>query len=276
VATAVVTVAATAKDATIIMPRTGAVRVRLEAPPGDVVPWNVWCSPGRPSVDASTLTVTRLPVGRRTFDVELRDDAYGKTHLLPVHVDADVRAGETTDLGVVKLDTGVAVSGVVVGPDGKPVVDASVSSGVAGARTAEDGRFTLSPLPRGRVTLEAKQDRLVAQAAVDTTVQGDVTVRLVRARIVLADAAALGRRRDFGVRARPRGATRDAWPLPLPQMDHDARFGGIDAGGVAALPLPPGDWTLEAVSEGDVVLASSDVTVPGDGDGPVRVTLPPK
>jgi hypothetical protein len=249
----------------------------LEAPPGVAMPSSGWCEPGFPEIESTTMTVSGLPAGHRAFDVELRDNPYGATHLLPVHVDAVVKPGETSDLGAVRLDTGVAVSGVVVGADGRPIADASVSSGVAGTRSGANGGFTLSPLPRGRVTLLAKLDRLIAQTPVDASAPpGDFIVRLVRARILLADASALPKDRWFYVRAKAQGATAAAYPMRLPQMDHDARFGSVDARRVAALPLPPGDWTLEVVEEGDVVLATTHVTVPTDGDGPVRVWIPVK
>jgi hypothetical protein len=106
----------------------------------------------------------------------------------------------------------------------------------------------------------------------------DLAVRLVAARLVRVEVGVErpSGRRSFGIVAAPRGAARDAYPLPLPQMDDNMTFGRVDVRGVTAIPLPPGDWTLSAIGEGGAVLATTDVTVPATGDDPVRVTLPVK
>jgi hypothetical protein len=196
------------------------------------------------------------------------------SRFVPLLFDVDVKPGETIDLGDVRADTGVNIAGTVLDADGKPAAGVSVGSGVAHTSSDESGRFTLTPVSRGRVVLLAHWDRFVAQLPLDTTAPPkDVKLRLVKSRLVRVETTPAARSPRFGVRAKPRGATRDALPLPLPQMDDNMTFGYVDCRGVAVLPLLPGDWTLEAVAIEDVVLATSGVSVPAGDDDPVRSAI---
>ncbi len=66
--------------------------------------------------------------------------------------------GETLDLGTHVLDPGVALRGQILAPDGQPAAGASVSVLNAGGVADEEGRFELTPVPRGRVHVDVKLD----------------------------------------------------------------------------------------------------------------------
>jgi hypothetical protein len=156
----------------------------------------------------------------------------------------------------------------------------AIDSQDARGGTDADGKFTLGPLPRGRVVLVANRGWLVAEATIDAVAPPKgLTLRLAAVRNVRIDTGSpVGRapHRRVSVRAEARGATRVAYPEPLPQFDSNLTLGGTDVRGVAFLRLPPGDWTLTAVATDDSVLGAADVTVPADGDGPISVALPVK
>jgi hypothetical protein len=84
-----------------------------------------------------------------------------------------VEAGARLDLGDLKLGRGLSLSGVVTGPDDKPVVGAGVSLGrpsegfgwggendeITSALTGQDGTFTLTGVNEGSLRLSVRADK---------------------------------------------------------------------------------------------------------------------
>lgn len=107
-----------------------------------------------------------------------------------------VEAGARLDLGDLKLNRGLSLSGVVTGPDDKPVAGAGVSLGrptegfgwgreeadIASATTAQDGAFTLTGVSEGSLRLSVRADAFApyAETIQVSGTQSDLRIKLSR------------------------------------------------------------------------------------------------
>ncbi len=185
---------------------------------------------------------------------------------LPIVRDVDARATGRADLGVLTLDPGEALSGVVVGPDGSPLAGVAVEvtappreakrwrfdarpddapggdsepQVVQKAQTAADGSFRVSGLRKGAVGVAMTDARFLPfETKFDlprATSPERLVVRLggfLRVRAVDADGHPAGRR-GVSVRA------------PEAKDDDEEATGITDVTGRVTLRVPPGAHRVE-------------------------------
>lgn len=239
----------------IVLPREGRVALRLgvrngSAPPVDVeicgerleprdgpylnetLPWS-----------EGTQSVAALP-GRWHFVVARKGFAR-------VDRETDVAPGETTDLGLVELDEGVTLSGIVSDLHGRAIAGAAVHVGWTRDTTADEtGRFVLDHMPRREVELDVSAEGFFGTSAAANPFDGACVVTLRRGALVRGVVAEC----SVGTKLRLRCRALAAQVITVdPNTD-----GGFETR-VAA-----GRWTAELV-EDDRVLASRDLEL-AEGD----------
>jgi len=159
---------APARDLRIVLPRAGTIRFRLEpkvsearvrwiaARPHHLIRW----------YGSTTLEEIRTAGADGSFEItgcgtganDLRILAPGSVVLRPP---VTLSPGQVADLGGLRLDPGVELTGQVVGDAGKPLAGATVHTAEdwpaarRSTRTDLDGRFRLSSLPPGPVVIQA-------------------------------------------------------------------------------------------------------------------------
>jgi hypothetical protein len=88
--------------------------------------------------------------------------------MLPPAASPTLASTETAAGTAAANGDGPAISGVIAGPDGQPIWDATILSGTTFARTAEDGTFSLANVPNGgdvRVWASGYADQTVPAGA---------------------------------------------------------------------------------------------------------------
>jgi hypothetical protein len=137
----------------VVIPRLGTVRVRVATPPGFAPPDGVFLTFAGPRDEfhrrlnwSDEALEESVPAGRYDVIVSVAGLASAKRP-------ADVRRGETLDLGEIALDVGVAATGRVVDAQGRGVAGAIVRVVGAGeetdpaTKTDASGAFRLEHLP---------------------------------------------------------------------------------------------------------------------------------
>lgn len=198
-----------------------------------------------------------LPGGGR-YTVSIERPGYG-TRRLPELV---LAAGESQDLGAIRLAPLVELAGRVVTRSGAAVAGAAVesrgeaeSSASAVAHSGEDGRFVLSALPMGtKVMLQASHPRFATRESGPIEVTRGAALEIVlepgavvRGRVEATDGrplpgATVRARLDEGL---PSGGDDDLRRQPREAEAHSDERGDFELTG-----LPAGSLTLEATAVG--------------------------
>jgi len=225
---------------------------------------------GHADIDREGRFEVRLahPVERASMRVVARGYSPMEIHL------RSVRAGETRDLGNVRLQRGRLIQGKVVGPGGKAVPDAEVSvrsvlgnapsnQPLLATRSAADGSFRFQDAPLGRTRVVGSAEGFGERSVEVPPGSADVLIELVQAlrlQILVADPA--GRPvPDAFVRAssRDRGSP--------------AREGRTDdSGELLFADLGAFEWDLRVTAEGYRPTSLTKVEV---GRGRAQVVLDP-
>jgi hypothetical protein len=119
---------------------------------------------GRPSRDSELVVVVRDGADEHTVRAGTFDLTIGVEGYAPVTRHVELAADGDVDLGEIRIDRGVALTGRVVDRDGGPVADAAVSASVGAydggpfAQTDASGAFRLAHLPAGEIELRVCAD----------------------------------------------------------------------------------------------------------------------
>jgi len=160
----------------------GTASLTVKTPDGSLLPeivflWRWKAGHGSPSSAAVRDGVLRFTGFTGEPEIlDLRIEGF-----VPLKKEVVVRPGEDIDLGVVTLDPGVNIRGVVKDPDGEPVADAELSwDGPSTAVSAADGRFELRNVPAGELALTVDAEGFVLFEEKKETQAGEVEVRMSR------------------------------------------------------------------------------------------------
>lgn len=218
---------------------------------------------GTPTDEQGTVTIEDVPPGIMDLHVSAKDRAGVSRHFR-------IAPGEDLDLGTIVLEPALKVSGLVLGPDGKPVqadirwddlehhLPPMPLINNRSTRSNAEGEFSLWNVGPSRFALHVRADELVAHALVDAT-KGppeDLEVRLqpgVPVKVVKDIAS--DRQYLFSIR------TRDGLPV----------YGDlVRSAGDMTLHLPPGEY-LADVHEDLTLVRSFAFTAAGAG---TRIRVP--
>lgn len=200
-----------------------------------------------------------------------------------------VRAGQTKDVGKLRLKRGEELAGKVVDSAGKPVADAELLAGSTLsmvpfdlaqtlARSDADGRFTGQGFAPGKVTVAARRGKGHAWVLAEPqSIAGDVVVTLpatfaVTATVVAADGQPIASPRFRLLQGRAgRGAAEMALLGFAPPVDLRDRLHHRDDGTWQIANLLQGEYTLLADAPGFATAFATCAI--GDRDVAVRLEL---
>lgn len=129
--------------------------------------WGGWSTKSVPTDAEGRFELSDVEPG--AYTVRAHINGYAQLEL----ANQAVEAGARLDLGDLKLGRGLSLSGMVTGPDDKPVVGASVelarptegfgwggeNNEIASALTRQDGTFTLTGVNEGSLRLSVRADK---------------------------------------------------------------------------------------------------------------------
>ncbi len=262
----------------VVVHRLARVRMGVVGSDAKAVPGRVairLCEPGtHPSGAVGSFTQpSRVGGGTYEFETGVAAGAYDllvdSSGFAILRRSVTFRAGEDLDLGEIRLESGVELSGRVLDVSGAPVAGATVRAIDAGARarTAADGRFRLSHVAPGTVALGVEiAGATAARVSVDAADGGDpCEIRLAGPGLVRGAVRGADGRPRAGVRIRFVHAD-DAEAPPV-----DATSSRI---GRVFVVLPPGTWNATFTSSGGRAVVLAAVTVASDAVKTVDLTLP--
>ncbi len=141
---------------------------------------------------------------------------------------------------VLRVEHGATIGGIVVDSTGKPVVDARVGAGSGQATTDDHGRFLVTGLDPGPTDIRVDAERFGAPIQQVTLARGGH----VEVRFVVTESGIAGTVRDSHGDPVP-----DARVMAGGPTDMYARADGF--GHFELEGLPPGDYSLSALRDGD-------------------------
>jgi hypothetical protein len=159
---------------------------RIPAQTGDDGAYRICGLPGADTVVGSAELASRrsglVEIGIPIAGIVRRDFALGdSSSAVPVHADASANASAEVQRATTILRGSAALSGLVHGADGKPMQGATIMVWGTGLETKSraDGHFTLTGLPAGTFSVEARMlGYEPKRVAVDLSPQKPATVNL--------------------------------------------------------------------------------------------------
>lgn len=125
-------------------------------------------------------------------------DTRGTENVMPIAVTVEISSGQERADVLLRCQAGLWIQGFVIGPDGQPVIDASIDArhptepGFVSVRPREDGSYAAGPLPSGKCLIRASPFRVRTELAPSDEIwvasgATGVELRLVRGGVLRGD-----------------------------------------------------------------------------------------